>query len=196
MLLIAASGNKAKIREISEVMAPLGFEVKSCGELGFEGDIDETGSSFAENASIKAEVVYRALKDKYADAAVLADDSGLSVDALGGRPGIYSHRYAGENADDSQRIAKLLGELAGHADRTARFVCAMCCIGRFGRIEVEGECIGQIGFEERGSNGFGYDPIFMFGDKSFAELDADNKNKVSHRANALSALRAALCEKI
>ena len=124
--------------------------------------------------------------------AVLADDSGLEVDALDGAPGVYSHRYAGDNATDDDRIAKLLRELGGVPDekRGARFVCAMCFIDESGReIVLRGECGGVIGHEKAGSNGFGYDPIFYIPDgRSFAQLSAEEKNSMSHRHNALEKL--------
>lgn len=184
--IILASNNKGKIREIREILSPLGFDVISMKEAGIDMEIEENGSTFEENAAIKARAIY-----KISGSAVIADDSGLAVDYLNGAPGVYSHRYAGENASDYDRNMKLLSELskADEEKRTAAFVCAMCYIDENGREQiVRGECRGRIGYEMKGENGFGYDPLFMYGDSSFAEISADEKNKISHRANALKLL--------
>jgi len=184
--IILASNNKGKIREISEILSPLGFEVISMRDAGIDTDIEENGTTFEENAAIKARAIYSMTKT-----AVIADDSGLAVDFLNGAPGVYSHRYGGENATDEEKNQKLLQELSGVSDekRTAAFICSMCYIDDCGNEHfVQGECGGRIGYEPKGENGFGYDPIFMYGDRSFAEISADEKNKVSHRANALKAL--------
>ena len=132
---------------------------------------------------MKARAIYQIYKT-----AVIADDSGLEVDYLNKAPGVYSSRYAGENATDKEKCEKLLSELEGvpMEKRTARFVSVICYIDKDGKEHiVRGECEGYIGFEPRGENGFGYDPIFMYGDKSFAEISAEEKNSVSHRANAM-----------
>ncbi len=184
--IILASNNKGKIHEIQEILSPLGFEIISMKEAGIDMEIEENGSTFEENAAIKARAIY-----KIFGSAVIADDSGLAVDHLNGAPGVHSHRYAGENATDYDRNMKLLSELSKVEDgkRSARFVCTMCYIDENGREQVvRGECEGKIGYELKGENGFGYDPIFMYGDRSFAEISADEKNKISHRAEALRLL--------
>jgi XTP/dITP diphosphohydrolase len=184
--IILASNNKNKLREVKQILEPLGYEIISQSEAGVNIEVEETGSSFEENAFLKAEAVYKLCRK-----AVIADDSGLEVDALNKAPGIYSARYC--EGTDSDRCRKLLKNLEGIADRTARFVCTICCIDESGKAEtVRGECEGSIGFEPKGENGFGYDPVFMRGDKSFAELSSDEKNKISHRANALSKLKELL----
>ena len=184
--IILASNNKGKIREISEILSPLGFEVISMKDAGIDTDIEENGTTFRENAAIKARAIYSKTR-----MAVIADDSGLAVDFLNGAPGVYSHRYGGENATDDEKNQKLLQELSGVPDekRTAAFVCSICYIDDCGNEHfVQGECSGSIGYEPKGKNGFGYDPIFMYGNRSFAEISANEKNKVSHRANALKSL--------
>lgn len=179
MKIILASNNKNKLREFRNILEPLGYEVLTQSEAGADIEADETGTTFEENAYIKAKAAY-----DITHLPVIADDSGLEVDALGGEPGIYSARYA----EEGQRCAKVLSKLEGVPDekRTARFVCAVCYIDEKGdSFTVKGTCEGKIGYEKRGTNGFGYDPIFMYGDRSFAELSAEEKDSVSHRANAL-----------
>lgn len=191
MKFIIASNNPHKIEELSRILAQLGMEAASPGELGISlGDVEETGSTFAENARLKAEHAHR-----LCGLPAIADDSGLSVDALGGAPGIYSARYAGENATDDQRIEKLLGELKGLdvPRRGAKFVSAVCvCFSPERFLEVEGECRGSIALEKQGNGGFGYDPIFLCGDRSFAQMSAAEKDEVSHRGRALRLLEKAL----
>ena len=181
--IVAASNNKGKIKEIREILEPLGFEVLSQKEAGADIEIEETGSSFDENAKLKALAVYDICK-----VCVIADDSGLSVDALNGAPGVYSHRFAGENATDDDRNKKLLMELEGVPEdkRGASFICSVCFIEEDGCSHIfRGECRGNIGTEPKGENGFGYDPVFMYGERSFAEISPEEKNKISHRADAL-----------
>lgn len=183
MKIILASNNKHKLEEIRKITAPLGYEVISQSEAGCNFDVEETGTTFEENAVLKAKAVYEKMKMP-----VISDDSGLEVDYLNGAPGVYSHRYAGENATDADRCAKLLSELSGveKEKRTARFVCVICFIDENGtETVIRGTCEGYIGTEPRGENGFGYDPVFMYGDRSFAEISAEEKNSVSHRADAL-----------
>ncbi len=195
MKLVLASNNKNKLREIKEIIEPLGYEVFSLKEMNIDADPEETGKTFEENAHIKAKFVYDILEGKYF---VLADDSGLEVDYLNKAPGVYSHRYAGENATDEDRCNKLLSELENvpSEKRTARFVCALSFITSDGKEEIiRGECEGLIGFESRGENGFGYDPVFMYGEKSFAEVSAEVKNNISHRANALKKFAELIKEK-
>ena len=183
MKIILASNNKHKLEEIRKITAPLGYEVISQSEAGCNFDVEETGTTFEENAVLKAKAVYEKMKMP-----VISDDSGLEVDYLNGAPGVYSHRYAVENATDADRCSKLLSELSGveKEKRTARFVCVICFIDENGtETVIRGTCEGYIGTEPRGENGFGYDPVFMYGDRSFAEISAEEKNSVSHRADAL-----------
>ena len=190
MKVILASNNKHKLEEIKKILTPLGYEVVSQAEAGVDIDVEETGTTFEENAALKAQAVYDLTKT-----AVISDDSGLEVDYLNGAPGVYSHRYAGENATDADRCAKLLSELSGveTAKRTARFVCVLCFIDDKGeKLVIRGTVEGIIGTEPKGENGFGYDPVFMYGDRSFAELSSEEKNTVSHRADALKKFAAAI----
>ncbi len=184
MQIILASNNKNKLREVRQILEPLGYEVVSQSEAGIDIDVDETGSTFEENAFLKANAVHRICSK-----AVIADDSGLEVDALDKAPGIYSARYC--EGTDKDRCAKLLKNMENVADdkRTARFVCTICYIDSNGNAQtVRGDCEGNIGYEPMGENGFGYDPVFMYGNKSFAELSAEEKNSISHRAKALQKL--------
>ena len=174
MKLIIASSNKGKIKEYSQLLSPFGFEAVSQKDEGIELSPEENGCTFEENAAIKA----RAIFDCVSGCAVLADDSGLVCDALGGEPGIYSARYGGLDSDKA-RTALLLEKMAyvPDGDRTARFVCVIHMILPDGReITARGECGGKIGYEPTGENGFGYDPVFMYGEKSFAQLSAEEKN--------------------
>lgn len=185
--IILASNNKNKLREISQMLLPLGYEVISQRDAGADLEVEENGTDFEENAALKARAVYDRCKT-----AVIADDSGLEVDYLNGAPGVHSHRYAGENASDADRYNKLLSELENVPDekRGAQFVCAICYIDENGNEQfVRGVCRGSIGYAPMGENGFGYDPVFMFGERSFAQLSPEEKNKVSHRAKALEELR-------
>lgn len=188
MDFVLASNNKKKLDELKRILLPLGVNVISAKDMGIDlHDIKETGMTFAENALIKAEFIL-----KLTNLPSIGDDSGLMVDALGGEPGIYSARYAGPFASDSDRIKKLLFNMKNvkSEDRDAKFVCSICCLFPDGRkITANGECRGKIGFEPVGSNGFGYDPIFItkYG-KTFAQLNSDEKDKTSHRGNALRIL--------
>jgi XTP/dITP diphosphohydrolase len=184
--IILASNNKNKLREVKQILEPLGYTIISQSEAGVNIEVEENGSSFEENAFLKAEAVYKLCKKP-----VIADDSGLEVDVLNKAPGIYSARYC--EGTDSDRCRKLLKNLEGVQDRTARFVCTICFIDENGKAEtVRGECEGTIGFEPKGENGFGYDPVFMRDNRSFAELSSEEKNKISHRANALNKLKELL----
>lgn len=179
MKIILATNNKNKVREVGEILSPLGYEVISQAEAGVDIEVEENGVTFEENAFLKANAVY-----KLTNEACIADDSGLQVDYLDGEPGVYSARYA----EPGHRCQKVLDKLEGieYDKRTARFVCCICYIGKDGEAKTfTGKCEGHIGFEKRGTNGFGYDPIFMVGEKSFAEISAEEKNKISHRADAL-----------
>ncbi|EIM12574.1 nucleoside-triphosphatase [Bacillus atrophaeus C89] len=185
---IIATHNPGKVKEFKDILAPKGYDVKSLADIGFLGEIEETGHTFEENAVLKAEAVAKAVNKM-----VIADDSGLSVDNLGGSPGVYSARYAGEQKDDTANINKVLQELKGieKEQRTARFRCALAVsIPGKETKTVEGHVEGYIAEEPKGENGFGYDPIFIVKDKdkTMAELTSDEKNKISHRANALKKL--------
>ncbi|MDO4864274.1 MAG: RdgB/HAM1 family non-canonical purine NTP pyrophosphatase [Ruminococcus sp.] len=186
--LVMATNNANKLREAREILSPLGIEVLSQREAGADCDPDENGSTFAENAIIKATAVYEAV-----GLPTIADDSGLCVDALGGRPGVHSARYAPKG----QECDKLLGEMKDVPDgeRGAAFRCTICYIDENGHTEFTGSCEGSIGYEQRGSNGFGYDPVFMVGDRTMAELSADEKNSISHRGAALRELYRFLRER-
>nr|WGD93905.1 XTP/dITP diphosphatase [Bacillus subtilis] len=185
---IIATHNPGKVKEFKEILEPRGYDVKSLAEIGFTEEIEETGHTFEENAILKAEAVAKAVNKM-----VIADDSGLSIDNLGGRPGVYSARYAGEQKDDQANIEKVLSELKGieKEQRTARFRRALAVsIPGEETKTVEGHVEGYIAEEPRGEYGFGYDPIFIVKDKdkTMAELTSDEKNKISHRADALKKL--------
>ncbi len=187
--IVLATNNKNKLREVREILTPLGIEILSQQEAGVSVEPEENGDTFAANAEIKARAVYAEVK-----LPVLADDSGLCVDALDGAPGVYSARFAPEG----ELCTKLLSvmENVPDAERTARFVTDIAYIDENGELVIcEGECCGMIGYEARGTNGFGYDPVFMYGERSFAELSAEEKNAVSHRANALKKLYDVLKER-
>ena len=192
MKFIIATNNAKKLVELERILNPLGIEAVSAKEAGVVLDeVDETGTTFLENAFIKANAAY-----KKTGMPAVADDSGICVDALDGKPGIFSARYSPEDCiTDEDRTAKILEELEGVSDekRGAHYTCAICCILPDGRrIEVEEICEGKIGYEFIGDGGFGYDPIFVFGDRTFAQMTADEKDKVSHRGKALRELRSEL----
>jgi len=183
--IIAATKNRGKLKEIGQLLSGLPYEVISMTDAGVKEDIDETGATFEENALIKARAVWKVTGET-----VLADDSGLEVDYLGGAPGVYSARYAGEGATDQDRNNKLLAALAGvpAEKRTARFVCVIAIIFPDGREKlVRGTCEGYIAAEPCGSNGFGYDPLMYIPElgMTIAQMDDDMKNKISHRGNAM-----------
>ena len=195
MKIAVASKNAHKIKELSEMLALEEITLVSLKDLGFEGDIEENGTTFAENALIKA----RTVCNKYGIPAI-ADDSGLCVDYLSGAPGIYSARYAsqdGQNSDDEANVKKLLKELESvpENERTARFVCAIAIVLPNGTEKtVTGTCEGIITREVRGKSGFGYDPVFYYVPfcKTFGELTEEEKNAVSHRFNAVNQLKKEL----
>ena len=199
MRLIFATGNKGKMNEIREIMSD-SVPVLSMAEAGVSTDVEEDGNSFMENSFIKARAVARTCKENgIDDAIVLADDSGLVVDALNGEPGIYSARYLGEDTPYSIKNAKIIERLNGVSDedRTARFVCAIACVMPDGReYSAEATYEGAIGYEERGEHGFGYDPIFYLPNRGVysAELDPDEKNRISHRGKALRMMKEILSE--
>ncbi|HCT89999.1 MAG TPA: non-canonical purine NTP pyrophosphatase [Lachnospiraceae bacterium] len=189
MRIIFATGNKDKMREIRAILADLGMEILSMKEAGLTSDIVEDGASFEENAEIKARAIAGLCRD-----IVLADDSGLEIDALGGEPGIYSARYMGEDTSYQVKNKNLIDRLEGVPDekRTARFVCAIAAVFPDGSCEVvRGAIEGRIGYEERGSNGFGYDPIFIAPEYgcTTAELSEEQKNRISHRGKALEMMK-------
>ncbi len=182
------------MREIREILGDLGWEIQSRKEAGIDMDIVETGSSFEENALLKARAVAACCED-----IVLADDSGLEIDALGGAPGIYSSRFAGEDASYETKIGILLDRLQGVPEekRTARFVCAVAAIvPGHEPIVVRGTFEGRIGEAPAGENGFGYDPIFVVPERgcTSAELSPEEKNAMSHRGKALRMMREKLVE--
>ena len=193
MKFIIATHNMKKQAEMQRILSPLGVEVLTAEMAGVTlTDVEETGATFEENAVLKAE-------NGCSESGLpcIADDSGLSVDFLGGEPGVYSARYCGKHGDDEANIQKLLKKLEGVPEekRAARFVSVVCvCFPDGRKLTVDGKCEGKIGFEKHGDNGFGYDPVFMVGKKSFAELSADEKDKISHRGNALRKLAQVLPE--
>ena len=190
MRIVVATGNAHKLKELSDIFGGM-IELVSMREAGFAGEIEENGATFEANARIKAEAVTRAT-----GLPALADDSGLSVDALDGAPGVYSARYAGDHGDDQANNDLLLRNMRGQTNRTCRFVCAMALSlpGEETRV-VRGECVGELLHERAGEGGFGYDPLFRYaGGKTFAEMTEKQKNAVSHRAAAAEKMRALLQE--
>ncbi len=194
--IIFATGNQGKMREIRDIMSDLDAEILSMKEAGIEADIEEDGKTFEENAVIKAKAVAA-----FTDAVVLADDSGLEIDYLNKEPGIYSARYLGEDTPYFVKNKNLIERLAGVPDekRTARFVCAIAAVMPDGEIvTTRGVIEGRIGYEEKGDNGFGYDPIFFVPEYGVttAQLTEDEKNRISHRGRALSAMKTELRKRI
>ncbi len=193
MKIIFATGNKGKMVEIREIMADLDAEIISMKEAGIDIDIVEDGTSFEENALIKA----RAVAEYAKDAIVLADDSGLEVDALNKEPGIYSARYMGEDTSYDIKNQNIIDRLEGveKKDRTARFVCCIAAVFPDGKESVvRGTIEGYIGFEPMGEHGFGFDPIFYLPDRdvSTASIPPEEKNKISHRGRALEMMKEEL----
>ncbi len=190
MKILAATTNKGKIREIADILTSLGITIITPQELDLQLNVEENGATFAENAAIKARAWSKA-----SGLPTLADDSGLCVDALEGRPGVMTARFAGENASDEENIALLLQSLKGKENRRARFVCAVALAMPEGDlIGAEGECEGRICEEPAGEGGFGYDPVFLDvkSGKTFAQLDPSEKNTFSHRRRALEKLKLKL----
>lgn len=194
--VILASSNQGKVREVQAMLQDMGMRVVPLFETGFTDEIEENGSTFAENAALKAETVRNALHKP-----VLADDSGLEIDCLDKQPGIYSARYLGHDTPYDLKNKMILEKLEGVAeeDRSARFVCAMALALPDGEtIITQATMEGMIGYESRGENGFGYDPIFYlpeFGMTS-AEITPAQKNEISHRAKALRKMKEALQERL
>lgn len=189
MKIIVATKNKNKVKELKEMLNMPEIEFFTMADMGIDLDVDENGNSFEENAMIKAKALYEELNDK--ELTVIADDSGLCVDALSGAPGIFSARYSG--GGDEENNKKLLEELKDvpPLKRTANFVCCIALVDKNGSKTFIGKCFGLIDKEERGENKFGYDPVFYFPayQKTFGEMDPLDKNKVSHRANAVKLLK-------
>ena len=187
MNYIIATHNMKKRNELARSLEPLGVNILTAEQAGVElTDVEETGETFEENARLKSQSGCRE-----SGMPCIADDSGLMVDALDGAPGVYSARYGGEHGNDPKNIALLLENLKNVPDekRTARFVCTVCCTYPDGKeIVVTGTCEGKIGYEPVGNGGFGYDPVFMVKDKSFAQLTSEEKDEISHRGKALKAL--------
>lgn len=191
--IVFATGNAGKMKEIRMILADIGYEIVSMKEADIFVDIQENGSTYEENALIKA----RAVAAKSVGDIVLADDSGLEIDSLGGEPGVYSARYMGEDTPYSEKNANLIERLNGVPDekRTARFVCAIAAVLPDGReLTTRAAIEGRIGYEEKGSGGFGYDPIFYVPElhKTTAELTGEEKNLVSHRGKALELMKEEL----
>ncbi|MBR6754343.1 MAG: XTP/dITP diphosphatase [Clostridia bacterium] len=188
MKVVFASNNAHKVSEFKSCLADAGLDIEilTIKETGFTGDIIESADTFKGNAYIKA----KTLSD-YTGLIAIADDSGLSVDALNGAPGVYSARFAGEDATDSDNIQKLLAELKDKPERSAKFVCTICVCRPDGEtLYVSGESRGEIIDERRGDGTFGYDPVFYYPpfDKTFAEMTSDEKNSISHRGRAVEEL--------
>ena len=186
--IIIATKNKGKAKDFEALFNPIGYEVKTLHDVAEEMEIEETGTTFEENALLKATSLANHLQ-----CMVIADDSGLEIDALDGRPGIYSARYAGEEKSDEENIDKVLKELEGikESEKTARFVCAIAVASPNKEpFTVRGTCEGIIATERKGTNGFGYDPIFYVPSeqKMMAELSAEQKGAISHRGNAIKKL--------
>lgn len=199
MKIVAATGNKDKVKEIKEILRDMDVTVTTMKEAGLSVEPEETGATFLENALVKAGAVAEkaAASGEWNDAVVIADDSGLVIDALNGEPGIYSARYLGHDTSYREKNADLLKRLTGVPDekRSARFVCAIAAVCPDGKtLTAEAAMEGRIGCEERGENGFGYDPIFYLPEYgcSCAELSREQKNAISHRGKALRLMRERL----
>ena len=197
MKMIAATRNRHKLEEFARMLEPLGFSLVSQEEVCPGLEVEEDGETFAENARKKALAIFRRT-----GLPAIADDSGICVDALGGAPGVHSARYAddeSEGHDDKANNRKLLRELEGvpAEGRGAAFVAAICCaFGEGDLVECQGLCRGTVAFREEGDNGFGYDPLFLVEDgRSFAQLTGEEKDRISHRGNALRQLYALLKER-
>lgn len=195
--IVFATGNAGKMREIRMILSDLGLEIQSMKEAGVDIDIVENGTTFEENAFIKAAAIAKELEKQDKKAVVLADDSGLEIDYLNKEPGIYSARYLGENTSYTVKNANLIERLAGVPDqkRTARFVCAIVAVFPDGRtFHTKATIEGRIGYEEKGQNGFGYDPIFYLPEYGMysAELAPEEKNRISHRGKALEEMKKIL----
>lgn len=188
--IVVATNNPGKIAEIREVLRDISCEIVSITEIASDFRVEEDGQSYAENAIKKARTAVA-----LTEAIAIADDSGLEVDALAGAPGMYSARFGGEHLPQAKKNKLLLHQLEGISTRSARFRCVIAVASPTGKVEItEGICEGHIGVEERGTEGFGYDPLFIVPEygKTLAELGPDIKNRISHRAKALAKLREIL----
>lgn len=182
---VIATHNANKLKEMSDILSKLGVSVLSPADLGITVEVEETGTTFSENAMIKAKAICAA-----AGLPAIADDSGLCVDALNGGPGVYSARYGGEGLDDRGRYMLLLNNMRGQTTRAAHFTCAVACAFPNGdTLEAEGRCDGAIAFAPLGEGGFGYDPVFLIPEKgkTFGQIGPEEKSKISHRGKALAA---------
>lgn len=202
MRIVFATGNKDKMREIRQILGSLGMEIVSMKEAGVFEDVEENGTTFSENSVIKASAIANKLRELGDnDSIVLADDSGLEIDALGGEPGIYSARYMGKDTPYPEKNAKIIERLEGveDKDRTARFVCAVSAVLPNGKVLTSVKTMeGIIGHEIAGENGFGYDPIFFlpqFG-KTSAQISPEEKNSISHRGKALRDMEELLTKEL
>lgn len=195
--IIFATGNAGKMKEIRMIMADLDIEVQSMKEAEIQAEIVEDGETFEENAKIKAQAIAQELRARGEQAVVLADDSGLEIDYLNKEPGVYSARYMGEDTPYTVKNANLIQRLEGVPDeeRTARFVCVIAAVFPDGRVfQTRATIEGRIGYEEKGENGFGYDPIFYLPEYGMysAELAPEEKNRISHRGKALEEMKKIL----
>lgn len=187
---VLATHNPGKLAEMKAILSTLGVEVIGPAEAGVEVDVEETGSTFAENAMLKAKAICAA-----AGLPAIADDSGLCVNALNGAPGVYSARYGGEELDDRGRYMLLLNSLRGQGTRAAHFSCAIACAFPNGdTLTAEGRCDGAIAYAPLGEGGFGYDPVFLVPEKgkTFGQLSPEEKSAISHRGKALAAFAGKL----
>ena len=194
MKAVLASHNKKKMAEMRAILSELGVEILSQADVGVDIEPEETGTTFEENARIKAEAIMQAT-----GLPAIADDSGLVVDALNGEPGVYSARYGGEGLDDTGRWQLLLKNMEGKENRACRFVSVICCAFPDGsQLMTRGECHGVVAEGPRGEGGFGYDPVFWLPGKgkSMAELSPEEKNSISHRGNALRVFKEELEKKL
>lgn len=185
--IVIATGNQGKLKEFYTILGDEQFEFKSLKDIGFTDEIVEDGDTFEANAKIKAHAVH-----SFCNLPVMADDSGIEVDALEGRPGIYTARFAGVGATDDENNQKLLKELYGNENRGAQFVCALCYLDCDGNeVIVRGEVRGSILQKEIGDNGFGYDPLFMPDgyDRSFGQMTMQEKKSLSHRGEAIKKIK-------
>jgi len=187
--VVIATGNPGKVNEFCAILKGSAFSFSASKEMGFSEEVEENASTFRGNAELKARAVFDYMVSEGKNGYwVIADDSGLEVEALDGRPGVFSARYAGENATGVQRYTKLLKEMEGKINRNARFVCCLCLIKSGNSMDFfEGECRGSILTEARGSGGFGYDPVFLpeGHSRSFGEMSEEEKNALSHRGKAI-----------
>ena len=192
MKMVLASKNPHKLTEMTAILSQLGIKVVLESDVGIDVDVEETGTTFEENAALKARAVMEA-----SGLPAIADDSGLCVNALGGGPGVYSARYGGPELDDTARYKLLLENMRGARSRTAHFTSCIACVFPNGdTIEAEGICPGTIAFAPQGSGGFGYDPVFFLPElrKTYAQLTPEEKAAVSHRGKALAVFEVKLRE--